>query len=54
MVLMVCKPTIVLGYLCPGLVPCAAPWRFAGRHGIYVDEVLHAAYGATVNECVEV
>ena len=54
MVLMVCKPTIVLGYLCLGLEPCAAPWRFAYRHGIYVDEVLRAAYGATVDECVEV
>ena len=48
MVLMVvCKPTIVLGYLCPGLEPCAAPWQFTYRHGIYVDEVLRAAYGAT-------
>ena len=36
------------------LEPCAAPWRFAYRHGIYVDEVLRAAYGATVDECVEV
>ena len=53
MILMVCKPTIVLGYLCPGLVPCAVPWQ-ACRHGIYVDEVLHAAYGATLYECVEV
>ena len=35
MVLMVCKPTIVLVYLRLGLELFAAPWRFAYRHGIY-------------------
>ena len=54
MVLMVCKPTIVLVYLRLGLEPCAAPWRFAYRHGIYVDDVLGAVYGATMDECVEI
>ena len=46
--------TIIHGYLCPGLMPYAAPRRFTCRHGIYVDKVLRAAYGAAVNECVEV
>ena len=45
--------TIALGSLCPGLVPCVAPWRFTDRYGIYVDEVLRAVYGAALNKYVE-